>query len=48
MEIKRDYYLKKLIERENNKLIKIITGIHSCGKSYLLNKIFYDYLLSKE
>lgn len=47
MEIKREYYLNKLIERENNGLIKIITGIRRCGKSYLLNKIFHDYLLSK-
>ena len=47
MEIKRDYYLKKLIDRENNGLIKIVTGIRRCGKSYLLNTIFYKYLLSK-
>lgn len=47
MEIKRDYYLNKLIERKNNGLIKIITGIRRCGKSYLLNEIFYKYLLSK-
>lgn len=47
MEIKRDYYLNKLIERENNGLIKIITGIRRCGKSYLLNNIFYKYLLDK-
>ncbi|MEG0799355.1 MAG: ATP-binding protein [Bacilli bacterium] len=45
MEIKRDYYLKKLIDKENNKLIKIITGIRRCGKSYLLNTIFKNYLL---
>jgi predicted AAA+ superfamily ATPase len=47
MEIKRDYYLNKLIERETNGLIKIVTGIRRCGKSYLLNDIFYNYLLSK-
>ena len=47
MEIKRDYYLNKLIQRENNGLIKIITGIRRCGKSYLLNNIFKNYLLSK-
>ena len=47
MEIKRDYYLNKLIEREANGLIKVITGIRRCGKSYLLNNIFYNYLLSK-
>ena len=45
--INRDYYLKKLIERQNNGLIKIITGIRRCGKSYLLNEIFTKYLLEK-
>lgn len=45
MEIKRDFYLKKLISRRNNGLIKVITGIRRCGKSYLLNTIFYNYLL---
>ena len=47
MEIKRDYYLQKLIDRESNGLIKIVTGIRRCGKSYLLNTIFHHYLLSK-
>ena len=45
MEIKRDYYLQKLIDRKNNHLIKIITGIRRCGKSYLLNHLFKNYLL---
>ncbi len=44
MEIKRDIYLKKLIERKQNGLIKVITGIRRCGKSYLLNTLFYNYL----
>lgn len=43
--IKRDLYLNKLIERKENELIKIITGIRRCGKSYLLDPIFKDYLL---
>ena len=45
MEIKRDFYLDKLIKRINNGLVKVITGIRRCGKSYLLNTIFYHYLL---
>lgn len=45
MEIRRDFYLDKLIKRKNNGLIKVITGIRRCGKSYLLNQIFYHYLL---
>lgn len=44
MEIKRDYYLNELIDRMDNQLIKIITGIRRCGKSYLLNTIFKSYL----
>lgn len=45
MEIKRDSYLEQLINRKGNGLIKVITGIRRCGKSYLLNTIFYNYLL---
>ena len=45
MEIKRDFYLQKLIDRNNNHLIKIVTGIRRCGKSYLLNHLFKNYLL---
>lgn len=45
MEIRRDFYLDKLIKRKKNGLIKVITGIRRCGKSYLLNTIFYHYLL---
>lgn len=47
MEIKRDYYLNQLIEAKNDKLIKIVTGIRRCGKSYLLNNIFYNYLINE-
>lgn len=47
MEIKRDYYLQKLIKSQNNRLVKIITGIRRCGKSYLLNTIFANYLRSQ-
>ena len=45
MEIKRDLYLNKLISLKHNGLIKVITGIRRCGKSYLLNEIFYKHLL---
>lgn len=46
VEIKRDVYLNKLIERKNNGLIKVITGIRRVGKSYLLNTLFYKHLKS--
>ena len=46
-EIKRDMYLQKLIDRQENGLIKIITGIRRCGKSYLLDPIYKNYLLSQ-
>lgn len=46
MEIKRDSYLEQLINRKGNGLIKVITGIRRCGKSYLLNTIFYNHLLN--
>lgn len=44
MEIKRDAYLRKLIDRQHNGLVKVITGIRRCGKSYLLFELFYKYL----
>ena len=47
MRINRDKYLNELIIRMNNNMIKVVTGIRRCGKSYLLNNIFYDYLISK-
>lgn len=45
MEIKRDYYLDKLIWKKGNGFIKIIIGIRRSGKSYLLNNIFYNHLI---
>ena len=47
MEISRDTYLSALISRKGNGLIKVITGIRRCGKSYLLNTIFYNHLISE-
>ncbi len=44
-EIKRDVYLNKLINKKENGLIKIITGIRRCGKSYLLDPLYKNYLL---
>ena len=44
MEIKRDIYLQKLINRMHNGMIKVITGIRRSGKSYLLFNIFRNYL----
>lgn len=48
MEIKRDFYLDKLKKRKHNGLIKVITGIRRCGKSYLLNTLYYRHLLSED
>ena len=45
MEIKRDLYLNRLIRREKNGLVKIVTGVRRCGKSYLLFNLFHNYLL---
>lgn len=44
--IERNEYLNKLISRKNNGMIKIITGIRRCGKSYLLDPIFKNYLIN--
>ena len=44
--IKRDNYLKKIINKKENGLIKIITGIRRCGKSFLLFNLFFDYLIN--
>lgn len=44
-EIKRDFYLQQLIDSKENGLIKVITGIRRCGKSYLLDPIYKNYLI---
>ena len=43
--IQRDEYLSRIIDRKENGLIKVITGIRRCGKSFLLFNLFYDYLI---
>ena len=45
MEIKRDFYLNKLIGHKKNGMVKIVTGVRRCGKSYLLLKLFKKHLL---
>lgn len=45
MEIKRDLYLNKLIRKKHNGLIKVVTGVRRCGKSYLLFNLFHNHLL---
>lgn len=45
MKIKRGVYLDKLIRKKKNGLIKVVTGVRRCGKSYLLFRLFHDHLL---
>lgn len=47
MEIKRDRYLNTLISKKHNGLIKVVTGMRRCGKSYLLFTLFKEHLLSE-
>lgn len=47
MKIERSIYLKKLIDRQHNGMIKVITGVRRCGKSYLVFNLFYEYLMSQ-
>lgn len=47
MEIPRELYLSRLKRREGNHLIKVVTGVRRCGKSYLLFRLFKNHLLSK-
>lgn len=46
MEIKRDFYLNKLIQHKKNGMVKIVTGVRRCGKSYMLFKLFRDHLIA--
>ena len=46
IKIERNVYLNKIIDRKENGLIKIVTGIRRCGKSYLLDPIFKEHLIA--
>ena len=48
MEIKRDVYLQNLVNRMQNGMVKVVTGVRRCGKSYLLFHLFKDYLLQHD
>ena len=47
MDIKRDHYLNTLISKKHNGLIKVVTGMRRCGKSYLLFNLFKEHLLAE-
>ena len=47
MDIRRDIYLNKLISKKHNGLIKVVTGMRRCGKSYLLFNLFKEYLVNE-
>jgi len=46
MEIQRPFYLERLKNRRHNKMVKVITGIRRCGKSYLLFNLYRDFLIA--
>ena len=47
MQVQRDTFLKRLIVRRKNGMVKVITGLRRCGKSYLLGVLYKDYLLAE-
>ena len=48
VEIRRDTYLSKLISKRHNGLIKVVTGVRRCEKSYLLFELFREYLRNEQ
>ena len=47
MNINRDIYLKRLIDSRHNRMIKVVTGVRRCGKSYLLFHLFTEWLIAE-
>ena len=47
MIVQRDIYLQRLVHRRHNGMIKVITGVRRCGKSFLLFELFYNFLLEQ-
>ena len=47
MNIKRDIYLKRLVDSRHNRMIKVVTGVRRCGKSYLLFHLFTEWLIAE-
>ena len=47
MNINRDIYLQRLIDSRHNRMIKVITGVRRCGKSYLLFHLFTEWLIAE-
>ena len=47
MNINRDIYLKRLVDSRHNRMIKVVTGVRRCGKSYLLFHLFTDWLIAE-
>lgn len=47
MEISRDRYVQQMINKKHNGLIKVITGIRRCGKSYLMDPLFKRHLIAE-
>ena len=47
MDIKREHYLQQLINKKDDGMIKVITGIRRCGKSYLLDPLYRNHLLAE-
>ena len=47
MNVNRNIYLQRLVDSRHNRMIKVITGVRRCGKSYLLFHLFTEWLFAK-